>query len=195
MDISEYVQEFIKRISLKKIEIYNEASIQHELAIFLRNKLSKFNIQLERNISFFGLDKKKFEKKEMDLVIFDNAKREKTAIEIKFPINGEVPEQIFKFAKDIKFLEQLKSEGFRNNVFITFTNDSNFWNDNGREKGSIYYKFREQKKLCDTIKKPTKSKNKIPRKPIVLKGRYDIKWKDVTMDENNNQIKCFIIKI
>ena len=185
MDIYNLVQEFIKLISNKQIEIYNEASIQYELAIFLRQKLPDHKIQLERNISFFELDKSKFEKKEMDIVIFDKQKKEKLAIELKFPTNGQYPEQMFSFIKDIKFLEELKENGFKTNLFVAFANDKNFWNSKG-EKGTIYYLFRNIKKLYGHIQKPTGKKDKT----ISLKDSYEINWKNIQED-----LKYFIVKV
>jgi len=126
MNTVSLIQEFIQKIIRKEIEIYNEASIQYELAIFLRNKLPDHKIQLERNVSYFGFAKNNFIKKEIDIVIFNYDKTDKSALEIKFPTNGQYPEQMFSFCKDIKFLEQLKSKGFSNNVFICFADDANF---------------------------------------------------------------------
>jgi len=185
MDIQNLVYDFVGRIKSNDIEIYNEASIQHELAIFLRPILKDFYIQLERNISYFNYDKQKFEKKEIDLVIFNKDKSVKTAIELKFPKNGQYPEQMFSFCKDIKFLEQLKDNGFQDNLFIAFADDGNFWNDKG-EEGTIYHKFRNLKILDKQIIKPTGTKDKI----IELNGQYKIKWEDI-----NDSIKFFIIKI
>lgn len=45
-------------------------------------------------------------------MIFNHDKTEKYAIEIKFPTNGQYPEQMFIFCKDIKFLEELKNNDF-----------------------------------------------------------------------------------
>lgn len=185
MDIQSHLQEFIKKISDNEIEIYNEPSIQYELAIFLRQKLPDYKIQLERNIGYFNLNKNNFEKKEIDIVIFDKDKKERLAIEIKFPTNGQYPEQMFSFVKDIKFLEELREAGFQNNIFIAFTNDSNFWTSEGKKEG-IYDLFRVQKKLYGQIQKPTGSKDKI----IILKGNYAINWK-----EANCSIKYFSIQI
>src|SRR5262245_38885913 len=66
-----YIREFCDEIGAGRIEVYNEASIQYELAIFLRAKLDgNWRVQLERNISFFGLAKSDFLKKEMDIIIY-----------------------------------------------------------------------------------------------------------------------------
>lgn len=183
MNIKNLIIEFIELIKNNKIEIYNEINIQCELAIFLRDKLPNHKIQLERNVSFFELNKKEFEKKEIDIVIFN--KTEKMAIELKFPTNGQYPEQMFSFAKDIKFLEELKKKHFKTNLFITFANDKNFWSDKGNE-GSIYYLFRNQKRLYGEIQKPTGKKDKI----ISLKNAYSIHWKDI-----QNNLKYFIVEI
>jgi hypothetical protein len=185
MDVQSHIKEFVEKISDNKIEIYNEASIQYELAIFLREKLFNYKIQLERNVHYFGLNKSDFEKKEMDIVIFDKDKKEKLAIEIKFPVNGQYPEQMFKFCKDIKFLEELKAEGFKNNLFIAFANHPNFWKSSGKNEG-IYTLFRFEKKLYGKIRKPTRPYDKV----INLNGSYSINW-----EETIPPIRYFIIKV
>jgi len=184
MDCKDVILEFTNKIKDGKIEIYNEASIQYELAIFLREKFPIFKVQLERNVSFFGLEKKDFIKKEIDIVIFNENKSEKTAIEIKFPTNGQYPEQMFSFCKDIKFLEQLNSSGFSNNIFLAFANDSNFWNDKGDE-GTIYEMFRKRKKMEGKVRKPTGKRDEL----IELNGKYDIKWESI------DSIQYFVMKI
>ncbi len=59
----------------------------------------------------------------------------------------------------------------RNNIFITFTNDANFWSDIGKDN-TIYYKFRKLKTLNGQIVKPTGAKDKV----IELNGEYKIEW-------------------
>lgn len=97
MEISYLVNQFIDKISRGKIEIYNEASVQYEMAIFLRARLKNYKIQLERNVTYFNISKAGLKKKEIDLVIFKEKQGDKSAIEIKFPINGQYPEQMFSF--------------------------------------------------------------------------------------------------
>lgn len=179
------MDEFIRKIGNKEIEIYNEASIQYELAIYLRQRLPNNKIQLERNVSYFGLEKNNFVKKEIDLVIFDDKKISKTAIEIKFPTNGQYPEQMFSFCKDLKFLEQLKGYGFSNNLFVCFADDSNFWMGNA-ESTSIYSFFRKQKPITGLIRKPTGSKDD----ELNIKGSYTAYWESI-----NNLIKYLVVEI
>ena len=56
MNLLLHLKEFTDEIAIEKIEIYNEASIQYELAIYLRGRLgNRYKIQLERNIDYFNL--------------------------------------------------------------------------------------------------------------------------------------------
>jgi len=178
------IVDFVSKITRKEIEIYNEAGIQHELAIYLRKILPDYQIQLERNISYFGLNKQDFIKREMDIVVFTHDKSEKIAIEIKFPYS-QVPEQMFSFCKDIKFLEQLKQAGFDKNFFLALTNNSDFWIDKGPE-GTIYEKFRKNKILEGKFTKPTGKKNQT----VDLNGSYPINWRSI-----NEKIRFFLLRI
>ena len=180
------LDDFISQITKGKIEIYNEASVQYELAIFLREVIPKkyYKIQLERNVSYFKLEKKKFKKKEIDIVLFNSIKTRKFAIEIKYPLS-EVPIQMYKFCEDIKFLEQLKESGFTDNFFLAITPRSNFWGDRGKT-GTIYEKFRKEKELYGTIK------NQIgdSKEEVTLKGRHKINWLTI-----NDSTRYFVMRI
>ncbi len=86
MNIRADIQEFIKLIASGQLEIYNEFSLQHELGIFLRNIYPSHKVQFERNVSYFGLNKTDFEKREIDISIFTQDKNEfSTVIELKYP--------------------------------------------------------------------------------------------------------------
>jgi hypothetical protein len=135
--------------------------------------------------SYFGLLKSNFIKKEIDIVIFDSAKTNKSAIEIKFPTNGQYPEQMFSFCKDILFLEQLKNNGFCNNLFLCFADDRNFWNGNA-DNNSIYRFFRKQRPITGLIQKPTGKKDV----QINIEGSYMASWQQI-----DNLIRYFIITI
>lgn len=194
MRMENHVEDFVKYIESNKVAIYNEASIQYELAIFLRRKLERKNykIQLERNVSAFGIDKNKFkEKKEIDVSIFRGAVPEKSvekhAIEIKFPTNGQCPAQMFSFCMDIKFLEKLKDAGFQNNLFIAFSNDHLFWE--GPKREGIYEPFRRSGKLAGVVKDPFSSYK------ITFKGKYCFEWQNAFNDTSGEQIKYFCVEI
>ena len=181
-------------ILVKKIEFneyYIEATFQFRLLMELARRLgeaSESRIFPERNIEIYCRDSGylpkggEWAKKEIDIVIADGKKIE-AAIELKMPMNGQVPEQMFKFVEDIKFLEQIKLKDASAQCFlIVVTNNHSFWRLTGRkeEKGSesIYSYFRGENAVVPQgviIEKPTGEKGK----KYKLDASYDIKWKDV----------------
>lgn len=178
LDLQAQLVGFMKRVSDGSIEIYNEFSIQFELAIFLRANLPKeYKIQLERNINYFGLDKEHFLKKEMDIVVFNPSTEEKHCIEIKYPTNGQYPEQMFSMCKDIKFLEELVDAGFSDSYCLVVVNDPLFYSNKGEE--GIYRLFRKEKRLKGTIQKPTGKKDITYH----LNHEYKIEWNDIREGE------------
>jgi len=136
---------------------------------------------------FFELtnkDDEPFKKKEMDIVVFDLAKKEKHCIELKYPINGQYPEQMFSACKDIKFLEQLVLSGFDESYFVMFAKDTPFYSETG--DSGIYLNFRKEKLIKNLITKPTGAKDET----LNFKGKYAINWMDV-----KNKLKWFVIKV
>jgi len=166
---------FLNDVKDDKIDLYNEFSFQHELGIYLREALHKtFKVEFERNVQHFDLEKKDFTKKEIDIVIY-NDKQYLCAVELKFPRNGQYPEQMYNFCKDIKFLEELKSEKFENTLFIALVEDDKFYL-NANDVTGIYAYFRAGKNLQGTINKPTGEKPS----SVHLNGSYDINWKSLS---------------
>ena len=185
MDIFPILQEFARNIAIENIEIYNEASIQYELAIFLRKTIGgTYKIQLERNISYFGLNKSHVLKKEMDIVIFKQNKEEIHCIELKYPRQGQYPEQMFSACKDVKFLEQLVNSGFNTSYFMMFADDPLFYIEKG--DSGIYRMFRKEKVIKNNIRKPTGRKDQV----LSIDGVYNIYWTRIT-----DKLKYFIIKV
>jgi len=180
------LDDFTSQIAKGKIQIYNEASIQYELAIFLKGIISNYKIQLERNVTHFKLDKKNFVKREIDIVLFNKTKTRKFAIEIKYPTrsSGE-PEQMYKFCEDIKFLEQLKESGFTNTFFLAISPNSRFWNAGGK-RGSIYEKFRKEKELYGIIANPIRTSEEF----VTLKGRHKMNWLTI-----KDSTRYFVVRI
>ena len=150
----------------EEIEVYNEFSLQHELGIYLRKILPNFKIQFERNVKYFGISDTV--KHEMDIVIFNDVER--YAIELKFPRNGQYPETMFAFVKDIAFMEQLVDKGFNATYCVTLVDNKNFYS--GLKKDGIYSFFRADMPITNTIVKPTGRKN-ISYK---INGNYAISW-------------------
>ena len=53
--------------------------------------------------------------------------REKYAIELKYPVNGQYPEQMYSFVKDIKFMEELVERGFTQNCCVSLVSSRPFY--------------------------------------------------------------------
>lgn len=89
---------------------------------------NKFSLQFERNVSRYKYPGA-FTKREIDLVMepLSGGLSLDCAIELKFPRNGQVPEQMFKFCEDLAFLEELKQGGCNNAYFLALADDPQFW--------------------------------------------------------------------
>lgn len=186
-------ENFKQLVATNAIDIYNEYSLQHEFGIFLRENTQADchqKIQFERNISFFHGDPRLFEKKEIDLVSYSNHGNNKQlhyAIEFKFPKNGQYPEQMFSFCKDIAFLEQLKDAGFEHVYFIAFVDDPLFYR--GSRHDGIYQFFRANIPLQGNIPSPTGRR----RENIDIRGSHLIEW-EVVSNQNNPQ-RCLFLEV
>lgn len=170
MDIEKYIQVFFGNVESNAIDIYNEFSLQHELGVFLRNKIPKpYKVEFERNLSFF-VQETKCVKSELDIVIYHPDISDKYAIELKFPKNGQYPESMFNFIKDIKFMEEAKQLGFTNTYAVTYVQDKLFYS--GSKRDGIYSFFRNSDELHGKIRKPTGKKDEI----VHIQGNYKINW-------------------
>jgi len=176
---------FFKDIKKNEIEIYNEFSLQHELGIYLRLSLPDYKVQFERNVSFFCKDIKTI-KREIDIVIYTEDKRELYAIELKNPLNGQFPEQMYSFAKDIKFMEELKERGFTKTFALTKVSQKPFYE--GIVNEGIYKYFRSEFAVYGDIFKPTGARKN--NDFISFAGRHEFEWVDMDSD-----IKYYIIEI
>lgn len=174
-EIEYALNNFIKYIKDYGVELYNEISLQHELVIYLREKFkhTNYKIQFERNVSYFEIDKSQLVKREIDLSIFKPDMSEKYAIELKYPMNGQYPETMYSFIKDICFCEQLTESGFDGAISFIIVNDKLFYE--GPMVEGIYSYFRSSEAIKGIIKKPTGT---IEEK-IVLNQEYKIKWHEI----------------
>jgi hypothetical protein len=177
--------EFKERLNEGSIEIYNEASVQFELGVIIRELFGMdYALSFERNITTLGLNKVEFLKKEMDLYVSSVSGDGRHCIEIKYPTNGQYPEQMYASCKDIRFLEQLAACGFAPSYFLFLTSDMNFYND--KEKEGIYRMFRKEKSLHGMIKKPTGHTSEY----IELMNVYKMNWLDL-----KGKLKYFLISV
>lgn len=189
MNLLPIIQQFTEQIALGNIEIYNEDSVQYELAILLRQRLgASYQVQLERNVNYFKLENKDnepFKKTEMDIVVFDPDMKEKHCIELKYPLNGQVPVQMFKACEDIKFLEQLVLSGFDKSYFVMFAEDNPFYSNEG--DSGIYQSFRKEKLIRNVIVGTT---GLVKDEKLCFKGTYALNWKVIA-----NKLKYFVVEV
>ena len=172
-NVANRVNGFFEGVAKGDIEIYNEFSLQHELGIFLRSSFAQSNIkvQFERPVEFFGLARQDCVKAEIDVVMFETSKTTRSAIEVKFPRNGQYPEQMFKFCQDVAFLEQLVRGGFNRGYSVFAADDLLF--SSGREQSGIYAFFRGSTPIHGRISKPTGKKDEA----VDVQGSYPVTWR------------------
>ena len=182
------VSNFVEKIAKGEIEIYNEFSLQHEMGIFLRSAFPDYKVQFERNVSFY-FSTGEFIKREIDIAIYSPNKQEPPtphyAIELKFPRNGQYPEQMFSCCKDILFAEQLKKReskrGFERTFLIILADNHLFYESKNCD--GIYGYFRAGKELSGFIKKPTGPEEEKEKRGIKLGGKYNIEWLPVVQND------------
>ncbi|HET7650903.1 MAG TPA: hypothetical protein VFL15_09425 [Gammaproteobacteria bacterium] len=171
--LSELIPSFVAAVASGEVELYNEFSLQHELGIFLRGEHPDLKVQFERNVNFFFPDRTQFTKREIDITGFSAINKPAYAIELKYPRNGQYPEQMFSFCKDIAFAEELAAAGFPQTAFLVFAEDHLFYR--GPTDG-IYGFFRGGKALHGDVRKPTGKKDD----EVSIQGHYEIEWKVVS---------------
>ena len=169
--------------------IYNEFSLQHELGIYIRDKLDKneYKVLFEKNVKDICDKKYKdsndWEKHEIDILIVGKDKdkwKPFFAIELKFPTNGQYPEQMKAFINDIDFMRQVKERcQCKNTYCLTLVNDHNFYMLSKREQKTSsnydnYLYFRG-----------SKSKENYPK----------INWNTLKEADDENDVKCYLIDI
>lgn len=176
-----------------EVEIYNEISLQHELGFYLRehfkNQKSKNRVQFERNVSDFDFEPPEggFEKREIDIVIKPTySEKLLCAIELKCPRNGQVPESMFSFCKDIAFLEQLVWSGFPSAYFLAVADHRLFYSDSESNENIYRFfrsgklgQFRGSEPITGIINKPTGSDK---HKQVEIDGSYQVEWLPVSGD-------------
>ena len=175
-------------------DVYNEFSLQFELACHLREMFndrrllgmpagngeaedSRMKVLFERNVRDMWPERngEGFTKKEIDLSIMKGDVPE-CAIELKYPRNGQYPEEMFSFCEDIRFLEELRKAGFREAYAVCLVDDPTFCNRDGRQRriDGIYAPFRDGKPIHGLIEKPTGDCSRV----IEVEGEYNVDWHD-----------------
>ena len=181
---------FFDYAKTKNVELYNEFSLQHEIGVFLREKMPGYKIQFERNVDTLFSAKviekigEEMIKAEIDITILDPDGKTYAAIELKYPRNKQYPEQMYSFIKDIKFAEQLRRLGFRHACCVVLVDDRLFYSG-GRAENGIYQFFRKTFKVPgrEYIMKPTGKDEDCIR----LGQTHTIEWQDYMWQDVGGQ--------
>ncbi|MFR1631579.1 MAG: hypothetical protein ACLSU0_00255 [Oscillospiraceae bacterium] len=206
----------LKNGSIKVDEDFdNEFGMQFELGIRLRNTLVQngfagqgYKVYFEKNIkNICRINKWNYNdtlKKEIDLLVAKTSNgqvEELYAIELKFPRNGQYPEQMYSFVKDLAFIAQLKGRfNFKGCWSVVLVDNDNFCKTSNRKTtNTIYTYFREDRNVGDnlkriggTIQKPTgKYKYQVP--PFInIPAGYE---KTVQWNSINQNLYYYIMQV
>lgn len=143
--------------------VYNEFSLQFELGCYLRK--NGYDVYFEKNVRSYGISKENLYKSEIDLVAEKNGK--KYAIELKYPKNGQYPEEMYSFIIDIAFTQQLlnthNTKVFDKTYCLTLVDDQNFCCKKSKKNRAlvctrIYQYFRHFPNTTYTLPKGTYNK-------------------------------------
>src|SRR5262249_55870117 len=147
---------------------FNEHGLQLELGIHLRSL--GYRVQFERPFSVsVRANSTKRPKRELDMLVVRG--ETKTAIELKTPLAGRVPESMYDFCADIQFVEQLIEMKYADFGFcLLVTNERQFWHSDLRFDG-IYGFFRNSNlALTGMIEKPTGARDS----KLLIAGTYTL---------------------
>ena len=172
------IEELFGMIRDGALEVYNEISLQLELGYFLRTRFPGLVVDFERPAHFYGATSRLI-KKEIDIVVADrDDPQRRWAIELKYPRNGQVPEQMFSFCKDIQFLEELCDHaGFAGGWFAALVDSPLFYSPTLPTSG-IYDHFRAGTPIQGAIQKPTGKLTGKHGEVLNVRGSYVVKWRD-----------------
>lgn len=176
-----------------KYKIYNEISLQHELGNFLEDE--GYEVFYEKNMYKCQQEdaKKKDEKddwvkKEADIVAIDRKTSRKYAIELKFAQskNGQIPEEMYQFVKDICFMEQVleKKKEYTATFNLIIVNDRKYFSLDYHKRDKYYGIFRNDKeevKIAKSLENGVYSRptGKESGREFCLNKSYDEKWEHI----------------
>ena len=187
------LDQFFEQNNSNGYELYNEAGLQHELAIYLRNALPDHYVRLEYPITRVFRPLQPFRKKEMDIYITDNEGR-KYLIELKVPReNCGAPKEMFHAIEDVKFAEELRSSGFTSCYCILITERSSFWLAPQADSG-IYFRFNGEEVNISSIENTDLPDFLMKKGAISLNQTYIATWNPF-QDAHNVQWKYYIMEV
>jgi hypothetical protein len=187
------INDFLNVIGEVPVELYNEAGLQHELAIFLRNNNPELQVKLEYPTSRIFENQPNFTKKEIDIYVTTQAD-EKFVIELKMPKNGAgTPAEMYSAIKDVKFLEELKENGIDGCYAILFTDITAFWHAPQANVG-IYNFFNGNEIVIETLHIEQMPNFLQPNGPLILNDIYHGTWIEYKNIDNTDW-KYYLIDV
>jgi hypothetical protein len=191
--IGNFIESFFSKAPDACGSIYNERSLQLELAFAFR--IAGFDVKFERPIRVprpAGSTKK--EKYNLDLIVSRNG--QSAAVELKVPLNRRHPETMYDFCADLEFVESIMTAGKAEYGYcLMVTNDKVFWDDSGR--GSrIHNLFRQPgSMLHGIVLKPT-GKDK-DSEAVIVSGSYRVpdKWREIQEERLIKDARYLLIEV
>lgn len=191
--IKKILLDFFQYHHANGFEVYNEAGVQHELAIHLRQALPGHTIRLEYPVTRIYRPIRYFRKKELDIYI-TGVNGEKYLIELKVPReNCGTPKAMYHAIEDIQFAEELKANGFTACYSILLTERKSFWQAPQADAG-IYFKFNGESVNIDTLEIADLPKFLVKKGPIPLTNQYKELWREFC-DAHNISWKYYVIEV
>lgn len=189
LNVGDELRLFFDHPSEDAQEIYNEHSLQLELGVYFRSR--GYKVQFERPFSITApVGSTRKPKRELDLLLTLSGHR--TAIELKVPLAGRVPETMYDFCADISFVEGLVSQKIMGCAYaLLITDNRQFWT--GQNSG-IYNLFREADSLLNGhVYKPTGDKDSV----TVIAGKYRlaILWKPVVNSRLISDARYLLVEV
>lgn len=190
--IKKLLEEFFIKRNLEGFEIYNEAGMQHELAIYLRDELPDHRIKLEYPTSKVFCPVRLFQKKEIDIYI-THPSGYRILIELKVPREKcGIPKEMYHAIEDIKFSEELKISGFKSCYCVLLTEHVSFWMA-PRTNSGIYSKFNGDAVKINSLAVAELPNFLMAKGGIKLNNTYYAPWQQFN-DANNKIWKYYILE-
>ena len=198
LELNEVTEQFFLDEDIDFSNISNEASLQLEIAIYLRKILQDSKVSLEIPVNTLvekdpkNLQKKDYCKKEIDIVV--EHKGVQTVLELKFVRKSAgFPMPIYHAIEDVKFCEQILQHTKTKHFITIFLTDHNCV-IKSRKKNikHIYKMFNDENPIIESFKPENKDTitHMKKLKPIELDNSYPFKWKNLP---NKTDFKYYII--
>lgn len=175
--LNELLESFMNKVGSNFFEVYNEATMQYELGLYLRKELpEEYNVQFEKNVMFLGADNSQCIKKDVDILVYTENLKEIYAIQVKCPTSDDILQKLYSILKDVKFLEQLRNCGITKGYSLNLISEKDYYiNFPSKDIKQI---FSKEKMIHGDINN------------ISIEGEYIINWVNL-----NPNLKYFYIEV